>query len=169
MSPGLILCVTILSAVGCAPPSPRPPVRVARPQVCASGTPRERPRPSTIPDGPLGERVPTLRGRSRSSCCYSAALVRRVVAPALARARRCYEAALERDARLEGHVLVQFTLDPAGYVDEACEGPGDAVEAELVACVVKAFADLDGFPEAGECGPRTIQFPIDFHREGGAG
>jgi TonB family protein len=77
------------------------------------------------------------------------------------RFRRCYEAGLRRDDRLQGRVAVRFTIDPSGHVAEARQDDTtDMPDRQVVDCLVREFALLR-FPKP-EGGTVTVVYPIIF-------
>ncbi|WP_438031906.1 AgmX/PglI C-terminal domain-containing protein [Sorangium sp. So ce204] len=87
-------------------------------------------------------------------------VIQRIVRQSFGRFRLCYEQGLQRDAGLQGRVVVRFTIDPRGALVNARDGGSDLPDAATVSCVVRAFRDLT-FP-APEGGSADVVYPILF-------
>jgi TonB family protein len=79
------------------------------------------------------------------------------------RFRCCYDAARQRDPKLEGRLLVSFTLDAAGGVKTVSHVPerSDIQDEAMGACVVATVQEMTFV--ASKRGLETaIQFPLVF-------
>jgi uncharacterized Zn-binding protein involved in type VI secretion len=74
--------------------------------------------------------------------------------------RRCYEAGLKRDPKLEGKVLVRFVIGRDGRVSDFKDGGSDIPDKAVSACVVSGFGGLTFPPPKG--GIVTVVYPIMF-------
>jgi hypothetical protein len=110
------------------------------PRTPAPGESRE-PRPATA-----------VKGRLPPS------LVQIVVRARFGEFRRCYEAGLGRNAKLGGRVMARFVIDRDGSVSNVADGGSDMPDAEVTACVLKAFYGLR-FPRP-DGGIVTVVYPI---------
>ena len=86
--------------------------------------------------------------------------IRRVVHQNFGAVQLCYESGLRRNPALSGRVAVKFTIDAAGTVAVAADGGSDIPDAQVVACVVRSFANLI-FP-ASPRGNVTVVYPLVF-------
>jgi TonB family protein len=76
--------------------------------------------------------------------------------------RKCYEAALGRNATLAGKVTVRFVIDPTGAVAAAASDPSSTLQdADAVQCIVRGFGKLVFPPPDG--GSVTVVYPIQFN------
>jgi TonB family protein len=75
--------------------------------------------------------------------------------------RRCYKAGLARNASLQGRVVVRFVVDTQGHVAEARDEGSTLPDPDVVACIVKGFANLS-FPKPVG-GQVTVVYPIEFN------
>ncbi|WP_437989659.1 AgmX/PglI C-terminal domain-containing protein [Sorangium sp. So ce145] len=87
-------------------------------------------------------------------------VIQRIVRQSFGRFRLCYERGLQRDAGLQGRVIVRFTIDPRGALVNARDGGSDLPDSASVSCVVRAFRDLT-FP-APEGGSVDVVYPLLF-------
>lgn len=74
--------------------------------------------------------------------------------------RKCYEAALQRNAKLEGRVTVKFVIGRDGKVSGAADGGSDIGDGQMISCVVEDVAKL-AFPQP-EGGVVTVVYPVIF-------
>lgn len=86
-------------------------------------------------------------------------VVQRIVRQNFGRFRLCYETALRSDASMGGRVTVKFAIDRRGMVVGPADGGSDVPDKTMVACVVKAFANL-AFPQPE--GTVEVSYPIIF-------
>jgi hypothetical protein len=86
--------------------------------------------------------------------------VRRIVHENFGGLRLCYDSGLRRNPDLSGRVVVKFTIDSTGTVAVASDGGSDLADVQVVACVVRSFANLT-FP-AAERGGVTVMYPLVF-------
>ncbi|AKV02002.1 hypothetical protein AKJ09_08665 [Labilithrix luteola] len=100
------------------------------------------------------------------------ALIQKIVRANFDGMRKCYEAGLARNARLEGRVATRFVIEQDGTVSDAVPvsdpavgstGPGDVPlpDAEVTACVAARLKMLR-FPEPNG-GIVRVVYPIVFH------
>ena len=111
---------------------------------------------------PLDTRVPHARTGAvvaRNMAATAVAhIVRTTFGPFL---RACYEDALRVHPALQGSITVDFEIDRDGRVRNAEERDSDIPDAPLVACVVKAVAQL-WFPRPEE-GSAFVTLPLHLH------
>lgn len=88
-------------------------------------------------------------------------VVQRIVRQNFGRFRLCYEAALQKKADLAGRVTVRFVIEKDGSVSSASDGGSDVADANLIACVTRAFSALS-FPEPEGGGKVTVRYPLVF-------
>jgi hypothetical protein len=94
-------------------------------------------------------------------------IIQHVVRQNFGRFRGCYDEGLRQDRGLTGRVTVRFVIDRSGAVAQAVDGGSDLPNADVVACVVRAFSNLS-FPMP-KGGLVTVVYPIVFTPEGGTG
>jgi hypothetical protein len=75
--------------------------------------------------------------------------------------RKCYEAGLGRNPKLQGRVAVKFVIDLDGHVASAADFGSDMPDREVVRCVVAEYGKLT-FPKP-EGGIVTVVYPINFN------
>ncbi|WP_437766054.1 AgmX/PglI C-terminal domain-containing protein [Sorangium sp. So ce281] len=106
-------------------------------------------------------RAPQVRaGATQVSGRLPPEVIQRIVRQSFGRFRLCYEHGLQRDAGLQGRVVVRFTIDPRGALVNARDGGSDLPDSAAVSCVVRAFRDLT-FP-APEGGSVDVVYPLLF-------
>ncbi len=74
--------------------------------------------------------------------------------------RACYEGGLQKNAKLEGTVTVQYVINPDGTVQGAADDNSTLPNADVVQCVVGGFGRLTYPPPEG--GYVTVVYPIEF-------
>jgi len=74
--------------------------------------------------------------------------------------RTCYEAGLQRNAKLQGTVTVKFVIDRSGAVAMTADGGSDIPDGDVVRCVVSGFGRLTYPPP--QDGMVTVIYPILF-------
>jgi len=84
--------------------------------------------------------------------------IQEVVRKAYGGFRKCYEAGLGRNAKLEGRVSVKFVIDVDGTVRDNIPDSPTLPDAEVVHCIVADFATLR-FPKPSG-GIVTVVYPI---------
>ena len=88
-------------------------------------------------------------------------IVQRIVRQNFGRFRLCYQQGMEAKGNsLSGRVAVKFVIGRDGSVASASNGGSDLPDAQVVSCVVRAFAGLS-FP-APEGGVVSVTYPIFF-------
>lgn len=87
-------------------------------------------------------------------------VIQRVVRRQTPDFRACYTDALARRPDVQGRVSVRFVIARNGDVMAAADGGSTVMDAELVACVIRAFRPLS-FP-APEVGAITVVYPLLF-------
>ncbi|WP_437876251.1 AgmX/PglI C-terminal domain-containing protein [Sorangium sp. So ce513] len=108
-----------------------------------------------------GGPVPSVRaGAAQVSGRLPPEVVQRIVRQSFGRFRLCYEEGLRRDPRLEGRVVVSFTIDRSGAVVNARHASFDLPDAAVVSCVVRAFPALSFPPPEG--GSVDVVYPLQF-------
>lgn len=96
-------------------------------------------------------------------------VIQRIVRQNFGRFRLCYEQAAARNTeRLEGRIVMRFTIDPSGSVSDVDDDGSSVSDSGMLSCVESAFYGLS-FP-APEGGPVKVVYPISFEgaRTGGA-
>jgi len=86
--------------------------------------------------------------------------IQRVVRENFGRMRICYEGGLRAHPELRGRVVVKFVIDRRGSVALARDADSDLPDADVVACVVRAFDALT-FP-ASDDSAVTVVYPLVF-------
>ncbi|MCC6527543.1 MAG: AgmX/PglI C-terminal domain-containing protein [Polyangiaceae bacterium] len=86
-------------------------------------------------------------------------VVQRILRQHFGRLRLCYEQGLGRDPKLEGRVVVGFTIQRSGEASDLATG-GDLPDAGVKSCVERALTGLH-FP-APEAGVVKVSCPIAF-------
>jgi hypothetical protein len=89
--------------------------------------------------------------------------IRRIVRQNFGRFRGCYEAGLLRKPALAGTVTTRFVIGRDGAVSSVATGDSTMPDADVAACVVRAFGGIS-FPEP-EGGIVTVTYPIAFSPE----
>jgi hypothetical protein len=89
--------------------------------------------------------------------------IQRVVRANFGRFRGCYENGLARNPTLQGRVTTRFLIARDGSVAYTADGGSDLPDANIVACVVRAFSGLS-FPEPAG-GTVSVDYPIAFSPE----
>lgn len=108
-----------------------------------------------------GSLAPTIRvGTVSATGRLPKEVVSRIVRQNFGRFRNCYEQGLRTNPLLKGRVLVKFVIDEKGLVRTAADGGSDLPEKAVVACVLRAFANLS-FP-APESGTVSVDYPLVF-------
>ncbi len=87
--------------------------------------------------------------------------VRAAIADATPTVEACYEAALRELPDLRGKVIVSFSIDPAGKVQEARIKESSLSNAAVEACVVGQVQAL-AFPATGATEPVKVAYPFVF-------
>ena len=87
-------------------------------------------------------------------------VVQRIVRQNFGRFRACYQRGLAMDPSLQGRISVRFTIDKSGAVIHQADGGSSLGSADVITCVVRAFANLR-FPEP-EGGVVNVLYPIIF-------
>lgn len=106
-------------------------------------------------------KVPSARtGTPEVSGRIPPEVIQRIVRQNHGRYRMCYEQGLVSNPNLEGRVAVRFVIDATGAVSFAGNGGSDLPNAEVTACVVRAFYGLS-FP-APDGGVVKVVYPIMF-------
>jgi TonB family protein len=85
-------------------------------------------------------------------------LIRRVVRAHIPEIRFCYNAALERDPKAEGRVIVDFTIGTEGRVTESKIGESTLADAEATECMRVAVARWS-FPKP-DGGTVAVSYPF---------
>jgi hypothetical protein len=93
-----------------------------------------------------------------------AEVVRRVVQNGFGPFQRCYEDGLRKSPKLEGKVTVKFVVQPDGSISNVGNGGSDLPDANVVACVVRAFHGMS-FPQP-EAGKVLVVYPLRFSPAG---
>jgi hypothetical protein len=73
--------------------------------------------------------------------------------------RKCYEAGLARDPKLQGRVVVKFVVETTGKVSSAEDAGSDLPDTATVACVASVFRTMV-FPAPYL--KMTISYPLMF-------
>ena len=73
---------------------------------------------------------------------------------------KCYEAALKRDPKLTGRVVIAFTISRSGSLSNVTDTEASVPDKTLVACAVQLFRSLS-FP-GHEGGVAKVRYPITF-------
>lgn len=87
-------------------------------------------------------------------------IIVRVVKRHMSALRFCYERGLMKNPKLQGKLVVKFTIDKTGRVAAASETSNTISDPEVGACVVKRFKQMK-FP-APEGGDVTVLYPLVF-------
>lgn len=77
--------------------------------------------------------------------------------------RACYEDQLKKHPKLEGKVVVRFSISPSGAVSSAKVVESTASNAALETCIAKRVATWV-FPKPGGEGPVVVTYPFTFQR-----
>jgi len=149
--------------------------------------PPPRPAASAAPQGPSGggsgqgfgsghgrlggshsTQQPQVRsGATQVSGRIAPEIIQRIVRQNFGRFRACYEEGLRRNSNLAGRVSVRFVIGRDGYVSTANNAGSDLPDAQVIACMARAFQGLS-FPQP-ESGIITVTYPMVFSPEGGGG
>jgi len=86
--------------------------------------------------------------------------IQRIVRARYGTFKLCYASALKRRPDLEGRLVVKFVIDPSGAVSSAADGGSDLPDSDVVACVVRNFANLTFPPTTDEV--ITVVYPLTF-------
>jgi hypothetical protein len=87
-------------------------------------------------------------------------VIQRIVRQNFARFKSCYMQGWARNPSLQGRVAVKYVIDRAGNVLNAGDGGSDLPDANVVACIIRAFSTLV-YPQP-EGGIVTVVYPIIF-------
>lgn len=87
-------------------------------------------------------------------------LIQNVVRANFGRFRTCYEAGLERNAKLQGTVTVKYVIGLDGHTQEVADGGSSLPDPQVVQCVLAGFGELS-YP-APQGGYVTVVYPIAF-------
>lgn len=137
----------------------------ARPEFASPSSPPPRAllligEPERIPLHVARQRVgdTTVSGR------LPAETIRKIVRASFGEYRKCYEAGLTNNSKLEGEVRLRFVIARTGKVSTTAVAPESTMPDESVsACVKEAFSKLV-FPEP-EGGIVSVTYPIRFSPE----
>jgi hypothetical protein len=94
-------------------------------------------------------------------------VVKRIARQWFGKMRLCYEAGLAKNPKLAGKVVVTFTIDKTGAPTKVNAAGGTLPDADVKACVAKAFQGMS-FPQP-EGGTVDVTYPIDLAPAGDAG
>jgi hypothetical protein len=86
--------------------------------------------------------------------------IQRIVRQNFGRFRLCYERGLVKNPALTGRVATRFVIGGAGNVSESSNHGSDLPDADVVACVTRAFTTL-AFPKPQDS-TVTVVYPIRF-------
>jgi TonB family protein len=75
--------------------------------------------------------------------------------------KACYQQGLKRDAELEGHMMVGFSVTPDGHTAEVAMGENTVGDAAVGACVLNAMRKTR-FPAPRGGGAVKVNFPFVF-------
>jgi Ca-activated chloride channel family protein len=92
-------------------------------------------------------------------------LIRRIVRRHINEVKFCYEKGLARNPALQGRVLVQFTIGPAGAVLQSAVQSSTLGSAEVEACLVQAVRRWD-FPRPAGGGSVIVAYPFVLRPDG---
>jgi hypothetical protein len=84
-----------------------------------------------------------------------------VIRASFSRFRACYEAGLQRNARLAGRVRTKFVIERDGRVSSVADEGSTLPDLEVVRCIDGGFGDLHFGPPRG--GLVTVVYPIQFN------
>ncbi len=101
-------------------------------------------------------------GELQVSGGITAAAVRSVVRDSAQRLRACYEHGLRNDPRLAGRVMVSFSVDARGAVEDV-EAQSDTLPADVTSCVATVFTSVTF--TAPKAPPAKIVVPVDFNKD----
>ncbi|MDC3956036.1 AgmX/PglI C-terminal domain-containing protein [Polyangium jinanense] len=125
----------------------------------------------SVPDGigmgsHASRSVPSVRmGSTTVSGRMPPEVIQRIVRQNFGRFRLCYENGLRSNPTLAGRVAARFVIGRDGSVVSVANGGSDLPNADVVACVIRAFQGLS-FPQP-EGGTITVVYPILFSPDGG--
>ena len=106
-------------------------------------------------------RGPSLRtAQVETNGRLPAEVIQRAVRQQMGRLRLCYLHGVTKNPTLAGRVAVKFVISREGSVTLAQDGGSDLPDAGVIACVVRAFADLSFAESPG--GLVTVTYPIIF-------
>jgi hypothetical protein len=101
-------------------------------------------------------------GELQVSGGITAAAVRGVVRDNAQRLRACYEHGLQADPRLAGRVMVSFSIDARGAVEDV-ESQSDTLPGDVTSCVTTVFSSVTF--TAPKAPPAKIVVPVDFNKD----
>jgi hypothetical protein len=101
-------------------------------------------------------------GEIKVSGGMTAAAVRSGVHDGADRLRICYEHGLASNPRLNGRVVVSFSIDAQGAVSSV-DAQSDAIPSDVTSCVRDAFSAMTF--SAPKSAPAKIVYPIDFNKD----
>ncbi|MDI1451577.1 AgmX/PglI C-terminal domain-containing protein [Polyangium sp. 6x1] len=111
--------------------------------------------------------APTVRmGSTSVSGRMPPEVIQRIVRQNFGRFRLCYENGLRSNPDLTGRVVARFVIGRDGAVASVANGGSDLPNADVVACVLRAFRGL-AFPQP-EGGVVTVNYPVIFSPGGGS-
>jgi hypothetical protein len=88
-------------------------------------------------------------------------VIQRIVRMNFGRFRLCYEQGLRKNPKLEGRVVVKFTIGKDGAVTAVSDNGSTMPDKDVTACVAKAFFGLS-FPQP-EGGIVVVSYPLQFN------
>jgi hypothetical protein len=104
----------------------------------------------------------TRAGDLKISGGISVAAVRAAVREQSGRLRSCYEHGLASDPHLSGRVLVSFSVDEHGTVDDV-DAESDVIPPAVMSCVKDAFSAMTFAPPKAP--PAKVVYPVDFNQD----
>lgn len=126
--------------------------------------PAAEPGAAGAPDPALGRArtTPSIRqGATTVTGMLPPEVVQRIIRQNFGRFRLCYESGLAKNEKLGGRVTAKFTIDTTGAVSHLVDGGSDLPNKDVVACVVRGFANLS-FPRPDGGGTAAVVYPIIF-------
>lgn len=144
------------------PPSTAPSVASAEPPAdgpegtaaTASGP------PSASPAGGKGKTPSIRQGATSVNGRLPPEIIQRILRGHFGVFRKCYETALQKNAKLEGRVTVKLVIGKDGKVSSAADGGSDIGDGKLIACIVDDVGKAT-FPQP-EGGIVTVVYPVVF-------
>jgi outer membrane biosynthesis protein TonB len=129
----------------------------------AAATPASAAEPAPRPPADPEPAAPGKAGAAKGADSRSTESIRAVVVANRARARACYDQALEKLPDLSGDLTIRFTLDPKGKVRaaELNRQRSTIVAPELVECVAGVIRSLS-FPPSARGMESTVNYPFNF-------
>lgn len=104
----------------------------------------------------------TLTGREVPAGYLPRDVIQKVVRDNHGAFRKCYEGGLQRDATLEGLVLVRFVIDPEGRVSDATLDDRTTMpDGAVNTCMLQHYQTLV-FPKPTGGGSVVVAYPIRF-------